>query len=180
MQTTATRSNWSKIRSALWLGIPLGLLQIAMAWFGLTGLLQIDVVGFGPVSGWGWPAFVLGALCSLLLPAIAGIHAARQGAEETEGARAGRRVGCVSFIVCTLPVIILFVGALTSTPQPNPPNTGGYGYAAASALIGGFVVVLFLITLFNGLGVVVAYLGGFLGWKLGQRYKEDNHALHGH
>lgn len=172
MQQAVAPSIWSKIRSALWLGIPLGLLQIAILY---VGVAQVSLPWLGRLS-WG-PAITLGALFYLLLPVIEGFRTARQGARARESARAGWLVGYISLLLVFLSLVIILVVGLLSPHEPLQSHTIHITPLFAAIIIAG---IFLSIILMNSLGMLVAYLGGFLGGMLGQRHKGDAHALHGH
>ncbi len=172
MHQAAARSIWSKIRSALWLGIPLGLLQIAILY---VGVAQVSLPWLGRLS-WG-PAILLGALFYLLLPVTEGFRTARQGARARESAKAGWLVGYISLLVVFLSLIIVLIAGLLSPYEPPQPRALHITPLFAAIIIAG---IFLSIILMNSLGMLVAYLGGFLGGRLGQKYKGDAHALHGH
>ena len=172
MHQAAARSIWSKMRSALWLGIPLGLLQMAILF---VGAVQVSLPWLGRLS---WePAILLGALFYLLLPAIEGFRTARQGAGARACASAGWLVSYISLLVVFLSLVIILIVILLSPHAPPPPHSIHItSFFAAIIVAGVFLVILLL----NSLGMLVAYLGGFLGGKLGQRHKGGAYALHGH
>lgn len=172
MQTPARRSVWSKMLSALWLGIPLGCLQIAIIWF--IGIVQVSLPWLGRLS-WG-PAILLGAFFYLLLPAIEGFRTARRGAKVRESASAGWLVSYISLLVVFISLVIILIVGLVSPHKPAPARAIIIPPLFAAIIVVGLFLVILLL---NSLGMPVAYLGGLLGGRLGQRHRGDNHALHG-
>ncbi len=152
LRLTARRSPRPRIRFALWLGAPLGLLQLLLGWLALTGMLDWLL------------CVVFGVFLYFLLPAIAGVRAAQLAEEgQTAGGRAGCLVGQISLVVVTIPACGLAVLLLVYA------HVQGQQLAILSALGYLYVGVLFIIVFFNVMGAVVGYFGGWLGGTLAGR-----------
>jgi cobalamin synthase len=141
---------WKRV---LLLGIVLGLLQILL------------------IYGWAWLqqywsfawvlASVLSILCYLAIPALDGFLASRQDKDPDAAFAPGIFVGGIGFLVTLL---ITF-----APPQANarPPED----YTGFSFAVGG-LVILFILAAFFFLEVFfLGPLGGWLGDRLGRRYR---------
>jgi hypothetical protein len=120
-----------------------------------------------------WPVIAIGALLYVLIPALEGFLVAWQSEDASTGARAGRLVGGIGFLVL---VVSFTFGAILTSPQcQSGPgvvcNSGTGGW-----LIGAAVVIIGILFLVEGIGSMIGgQLGGSIGGLVGQRLARKSH-----
>lgn len=167
MRLTSRRSRWLGLRLALWLGVPLGLVQLFLGLVALLGKLDWLLCA------------LLGALLYFALPALAGFRAsgshiyAAQLMEEgqTAGSHAGCLVGKISLLVVVIAGCVFSVLLFTYSSDPNPNGPFYHPLPVLGFII--YAMAFFFVILFNALGAVIAYFGGWVGGGLADRRASD-------